>query len=94
MGEVIILNKVFPEWKVHSAFISDSLTSALALDAKLSSHPIEVACPDANMINQIFDALSYNKAASGAPPLLFHTSPTSPLLPCPASLRSGEECKS
>ncbi|KAJ7343676.1 leucyl aminopeptidase [Mycena albidolilacea] len=64
MGEVIILNKIFPEWKANSEFISDHLQSALALDAKLSSHPIEVECPDANHINQIFDALSYSKAAS------------------------------
>ncbi|KAJ6547370.1 hypothetical protein B0H19DRAFT_1237927 [Mycena capillaripes] len=64
MGEVIILDKIFPEWKANSQFISDHLQSALALDAKLSSHPIEVECPDANHINQIFDALSYSKAAS------------------------------
>ncbi|KAJ8469486.1 hypothetical protein ONZ45_g16876 [Pleurotus djamor] len=64
MGEVIIADKVFPEWKVDSAFISGHLNRALALDAKLSSHPIEVECPDANHINQIFDALSYSKAAS------------------------------
>lgn len=64
MGEVIIPDKVFPEWKVNSEFIADHLNSALALDAKLSSHPIEVDCPDANHINQIFDALSYSKAAS------------------------------
>ncbi|KAF7338457.1 Aminopeptidase [Mycena venus] len=64
MGEVIILNKIFPQWKANSEFISDHLQSALALDAKLSSHPIEVECPDANHINQIFDALSYSKAAS------------------------------
>lgn len=64
MGEVIILNKIFPEWKANSEFISDHLQSALALDAKLSSHPVEVDCPDANHINQIFDALSYSKAAS------------------------------
>ncbi|KAJ6513872.1 leucyl aminopeptidase [Mycena vitilis] len=64
MGEVIILGKIFPEWKANSEFISDHLQSALALDAKLSSHPIEVECPDANHINQIFDALSYSKAAS------------------------------
>ncbi|KAJ3554813.1 hypothetical protein NM688_g2912 [Phlebia brevispora] len=64
MGEVIILDKVFPEWKVQSSFIADALASALSSDAKLSSHPIEVECPDANMINQIFDALSYSKAAS------------------------------
>ncbi|KAJ3551896.1 hypothetical protein NM688_g4446 [Phlebia brevispora] len=65
MGEVIILDKVFPEWKVQSSFIADMLASAMSSDAKLSSHPIEVECPDVNMINQIFDALSYSKAASG-----------------------------
>ena len=53
MGEVIILDKVFPEFKVHANFISSHLNRALNLDAKLSSHPIEVACPDANMINQV-----------------------------------------
>ncbi|KAJ7273515.1 ERAP1-like C-terminal domain-containing protein [Mycena haematopus] len=66
-GIIFISTKVrviFPEWKANSEFISDHLQSALALDAKLSSHPIEVACPDANHINQIFDALSYSKAAS------------------------------
>jgi aminopeptidase 2 len=44
---------VFPEWKVNSEFIADHLNDALALDAKLSSHPIEVDCPDANHINQV-----------------------------------------
>nr|XP_012184617.1 uncharacterized protein FIBRA_07548 [Fibroporia radiculosa]CCM05334.1 predicted protein [Fibroporia radiculosa] len=55
---------VFPEWKLHSTFISTFLQSALLLDARLSSHAIEVPYPDANMIGQIFDALSYEKAAS------------------------------
>ncbi|PFH52379.1 hypothetical protein AMATHDRAFT_140150 [Amanita thiersii Skay4041] len=64
MGEVIIAGTVFPEWKVDSSFITEHLNAALSLDAKLSSHPIEVDCPDANRINQIFDALSYSKAAS------------------------------
>jgi aminopeptidase 2 len=64
MGESIILNRLFPEWRVNSQFINENLNSALRLDAKLSSHPIEVAVPDANQINQIFDALSYAKAAS------------------------------
>ena len=44
---------MFPEWKVNSEFIADHLNDALALDAKLSSHPIEVDCPDANHINQV-----------------------------------------
>jgi aminopeptidase N len=41
------------------------LTAALHLDAKLSSHPIEVEIPDPGQIGQIFDLLSYAKAASG-----------------------------
>ncbi|KAJ4001405.1 leucyl aminopeptidase [Lentinula boryana] len=54
----------FPEFKPNSEFITLHLNRALALDAKLSSHPIEVACPDAESIGQIFDGLSYSKAAS------------------------------
>ncbi|KIY68739.1 leucyl aminopeptidase [Cylindrobasidium torrendii FP15055 ss-10] len=64
MGEVIIPHKVFPEFKPRADFITDHLERALALDAKLSSHPIEVECPNAEAIGQIFDALSYSKAAS------------------------------
>lgn len=47
------LGRVFPEWKVYSEFINEHLNRALDLDAKLSSHPIEVDCPDANQINQV-----------------------------------------
>ncbi|KAI1788458.1 peptidase family M1-domain-containing protein [Ganoderma leucocontextum] len=64
MGEKIILGAVFPEWKLDSEFLNSHFYPARALDAKLSSHPIEVECPDANMINQIFDHLSYAKAGS------------------------------
>lgn len=49
----IIFSRVFPDWHVTSQFITEHLESALALDAKLSSHPIEVDCPDANHINQV-----------------------------------------
>jgi aminopeptidase 2 len=64
MGEKIILDKIHPEWKVDAEFINNHLTGALRLDAKLSSHPIEVVVPDAGQIGQIFDSLSYSKAAS------------------------------
>ncbi|TFK46426.1 leucyl aminopeptidase [Heliocybe sulcata] len=64
MGEVIIPSEIWPEWKPESRFINMHLVDALAQDAQLSSHPIEVECPDANKINQIFDSLSYSKAAS------------------------------
>jgi len=46
-------DKVFPEWRANSEFINEHLNPALSLDAKTSSHPIEVDCPDANHINQV-----------------------------------------
>ncbi|KXN92312.1 Aminopeptidase 1 [Leucoagaricus sp. SymC.cos] len=75
MGEVVITGKdagqiskktlyVFSDWKLGSNFITTHLNQALSLDAKPSSHPVEVDCPDSNHINQIFDNLSYSKAAS------------------------------
>ncbi|EIM90757.1 leucyl aminopeptidase [Stereum hirsutum FP-91666 SS1] len=64
MGQNIIIDKIFPEWKVDSEFVTNQLNKALRLDAKLSSHPVEVDCPDANKIGQIFDNLSYAKGAS------------------------------
>ncbi|KAK1218706.1 Aminopeptidase 2 mitochondrial [Marasmius sp. AFHP31] len=50
MGEVIIPDRAYPEFKANSEFINSHLASALALDAKLSSHPIEVHCPNADYI--------------------------------------------
>ncbi|CAE7223560.1 unnamed protein product [Rhizoctonia solani] len=64
VGEVVAINQIFPEWRADSEFTTDDLERALNLDAKRSSHPIDVDCPDATQINQIFDALSYSKAAS------------------------------
>ena len=45
--------RAFPEFKVNSEFITTHLQRALNLDAKLSSHPIEIECPDAGMIGQV-----------------------------------------
>ncbi|KAL7413267.1 putative AAP1-alanine/arginine aminopeptidase [Mrakia frigida] len=63
-GEVLIPDKLYPEWNVRTSFISDHLFAALSLDAQRSSHAIEVPCPDANRINEIFDSISYSKGAS------------------------------
>ncbi|GLB35338.1 putative aminopeptidase [Lyophyllum shimeji] len=68
MGEVIIAGN--PAYSICNQL--HMLTSALprqsipGLESRFrpSSHPIEVECPDANHINQIFDSLSYSKAAS------------------------------
>ncbi|GAA5943340.1 hypothetical protein JCM1841_004805 [Sporobolomyces salmonicolor] len=64
MGEVIMIQEIEPDWKIHSSFISDHLARALQLDALRSSHPIEMPCPDEDTIQQIFDAVSYSKGAS------------------------------
>lgn len=59
-------DRIFPEWKLNASFITMHLKRALDIDDNLSSHPVEVECPDANMVNQIFDGLSYSKAGSSA----------------------------
>ncbi|KAJ6510751.1 leucyl aminopeptidase, partial [Mycena sanguinolenta] len=64
MGESVVLGEVFPEWQVNASFVAGHVHRAMLLDAQQSSHPIEVECPDANFINQIFDGLSYSKAAA------------------------------
>lgn len=57
-------NNFYPDWKVWENFIGDSLQQALTLDALRSSHPIEVPVKRADEINQIFDAISYQKGSS------------------------------
>ncbi|QRV90401.1 peptidase family M1 protein [Ceratobasidium sp. AG-Ba] len=64
VGEVIVLDEIFPEWNLHTNFFSDSLVLALELDAKRSSHPINIDSPDPKIATQLFDSLSYSKAAS------------------------------
>lgn len=64
VGEIIVIDRIRPEWKVYSEFITQHLHRALDLDALKSSHPIQVSVPDPAMINQIFDAISYSKGGS------------------------------
>ncbi|GJJ10152.1 hypothetical protein Clacol_004378 [Clathrus columnatus] len=55
---------LFPDWKVYLSFYTAHTESALSLDARLSSHAVQVEVPNADDIGQIFDSLSYSKAAS------------------------------
>ncbi|KAG7696028.1 hypothetical protein KL951_003553 [Ogataea haglerorum] len=52
------------DWKIWENFVGDSLQMALSLDALRSSHPIEVPVAHADEINQIFDAISYEKGSA------------------------------
>ncbi|KAL1406700.1 Aminopeptidase 2 mitochondrial [Vanrija albida] len=64
MGSIVLPERIWPEWKMTSQFINDHWARALSLDARRSSHPIEVDCSDPNQIGEIFDAISYSKGAS------------------------------
>ena len=64
MGELVIMDRLYPEWKASSAFLNSHLTRALELDSQRSSHPIETDCPDEETVSQIFDSISYSKGAS------------------------------
>lgn len=46
-------------------FILDKTQPAMALDALVSSHPINVAVHDPYEIETIFDTISYNKVSTG-----------------------------
>lgn len=60
----IALTELFPEWNVWDKFATDTLATALKLDALRHTHPIEVEVHHPNEIGEIFDAVSYSKGAS------------------------------
>ncbi|XP_030928985.1 aminopeptidase M1-like [Quercus lobata] len=56
-------NHLFPEWKMWTQFLDD-YTEGLRLDGLAESHPIEVEINHAREIDEIVNAISYNKGAS------------------------------
>jgi len=57
------VDHLFPEWDTWTQFLSQYHNKALELDSLESSHPIEVEVRSSGEINEIFDAISYNKGA-------------------------------
>lgn len=62
--QYIGVNNYHPEWKMMDQFIIDKTQPAMALDALVSSHPINVAVYDPYEIEHIFDTISYNKVGT------------------------------
>ncbi|DAZ94646.1 TPA: hypothetical protein N0F65_010733 [Lagenidium giganteum] len=59
------VNHIFPEWKVWDTFVQEGLMGvALTRDCMHSSHPIEVIVHHPSEVDEIFDAISYDKGAS------------------------------
>jgi len=55
---------LFPEWNVWEEYLAQITSAGKALDSLRSSHPVEVVVRDPSEVDQIFDAISYNKGGS------------------------------
>jgi aminopeptidase N len=54
---------LYPELNIWDNFMTNTYNGAFNLDSLESSHPIEVEIEKAQDINEIFDAISYNKGS-------------------------------
>jgi puromycin-sensitive aminopeptidase len=62
--QYVAVDHIFPEWDVWTEFCTSVQSSAMRLDALSSSHPIEVEVGHPDEVDEIFDAISYQKGAS------------------------------
>ncbi len=58
------IDAVFPKWKISIEYITDVVTSALAADSLKSTHPVSVRVNTPQNIDEIFDAISYDKGGT------------------------------
>ncbi len=56
--------ELFPEWSMWTQFLFQETMGGLNLDGLSSSHPVEVPVEHPEEIEEIFDAISYNKGAA------------------------------
>ncbi|GAA6005170.1 hypothetical protein JCM11491_002602 [Sporobolomyces phaffii] len=64
VGEILIVNELYPDWNVHSTFLKFHRSPALQLDSLKSSHPIAMSCERKSEISQSFDAICYQKGCA------------------------------
>jgi aminopeptidase N len=55
---------LFPEWNIWEEYLAQITSAGRSLDSLRSSHPVEVVVRDPSEVDQIFDAISYNKGGS------------------------------
>lgn len=58
------VDHLFPQWQMWTQFVYQDFGNALEADALKTTHPIEVEVHHPSQIDEIFDAVSYNKGAS------------------------------
>ncbi|KAF4665968.1 hypothetical protein FOL47_004338 [Perkinsus chesapeaki] len=54
---------LFPEWRIWNYYITTCYEKCLQMDGLRSSHPIEVEIHRAHDVEQVFDAISYDKGS-------------------------------
>jgi len=62
--ETLATDKLYPEFKHLDSFVSQTQIRALELDGLKSTHPISVPIYRAEEVEEVFDAISYNKGCA------------------------------
>jgi puromycin-sensitive aminopeptidase len=62
--EYLAVDHLFPEWNMWTQFVTDDYAHARDLDALDNTHPVEVEVYHPHEVDEIFDAISYQKGAS------------------------------
>ncbi|RDL38483.1 Metalloproteases (Zincins), catalytic [Venustampulla echinocandica] len=60
----LAIDHIHPDWNVWPQFVAEGMQTAFTLDSLRSSHPIEVPVRDGLEVDQIFDAISYQKGSA------------------------------
>ena len=63
MGDKTV-DRLYPEWRMWTQFVSHDTNAALGLDGLRNSHSIEANVDDPAEIRELFDAISYSKGGS------------------------------
>ncbi|ATY65036.1 aminopeptidase 2 [Cordyceps militaris] len=58
------VDRLHPDWHAWDKFMGEGMEGALIRDAQRSSHPILVAVPDARLVHEVFDQISYQKSCA------------------------------
>ncbi len=62
--EYLAVNHLYSGWQMWDQFVAHDYQYARQLDCLANTHPIEITVHDPGEINEIFDAISYQKGAS------------------------------
>ncbi|KAL3120399.1 hypothetical protein niasHT_005720 [Heterodera trifolii] len=62
--EFLFTAKNYPEFKVWSTFVDNTVVRAMGMDSLRNSHPIEVPIENPNELDEIYDAVTYEKSCS------------------------------